>query len=455
MKKSLLALSLLATFATVASANVEVYGVVNVGFGFQNRKVDHIPGADQATENNLRKLGVANVGYNTNLFKMVKGAYTGPRFGLKGSEKVSDAFTVGFKLEGGFSPLDGSLSDGLLFQREATLNVATPYGTVYVGRMGVLSGGAGSVGFFNGQANPFGGSWGDVIGGVSPYTASFSSRLNNPIAYVSPTFAGVKLYAQYSGGQQNSQNKSTDDRYMALGALASVGKLNVAAVVDTTLLGDGPQYNPISVTYKIDQGKEVTEGIVTSKKNPFSFNLAANYDFDTFKLFGSAQFFKNAKDLNKNIVDKFKDVKKDVANKDIDAAFLQDRFAELAPGHTLTVSKITKGVTQQGVINTLNSSLKYNGFGLTTGVSAPLGNGTVYASVGFMKAKLNTYLVEKTELGKMTRFGFGLGYDYKLSQRTTLYAGLGGIQDKYKGAEGDRKIKQRIFQAAAGICHKF
>lgn len=47
--------------------------------------------------------------------------------------------------------------------------------------------------------------------------ANYSSRYDNTIAYVSPEFADVTIYAQYAMGDTN-ENKASNDRYAALGA---------------------------------------------------------------------------------------------------------------------------------------------------------------------------------------------------------------------------------------------
>ncbi len=453
MKKSLLALSLLATFAGSAMANVSVYGVLDVGFGFENHKIDKFPGITAQAQQELIDSGVLKLDQKNNSFKMTKDWYAGPRFGLTGSEKVSDNLSVCFKLESGFSPLNGALNN-LLFQRESTLNAATPFGTVYVGHMGVIRGGAGSVGFFNSQANPFGGGWDDVIGGVSPFTSDFAARVNNGIAYVSPTISDLKIYAQYSGGETDSQNKSTDDRYMALGALFSHDKLNVAAVIDTTILGNGAQYNPLTLTYtaKAKPSEDLKVVADSPKKNPISFNVAANYEFDAFKLYGSAQYFKNAKNVTNSITGAVtlpKDTTATIRLNDVAPIF--NRLMDPKKNTLKAVSPDTKAA----VYTKENATYKYDGFGLTTGISAPLANGTIYASIGYMQAKGYDYLGTKYQVSKLTRYGIGLGYDYKLSQRTTVYAGIGGIQDTWKAVEFDAKVKQHIYQAGFGLSHKF
>ena len=52
---------------------------------------------------------------------------------------------------------------------------------------------------------------------IDAVMANYSSRYDNTIAYVSPEFAGVTIYAQYAMGDTN-ENKVSNDRYAALGA---------------------------------------------------------------------------------------------------------------------------------------------------------------------------------------------------------------------------------------------
>ena len=59
--------------------------------------------------------------------------------------------------------------------------------------------------------------WSDNIAGYNAVMANYSSRYDNMIAYVSPEFAGVTIYAQYAMGDTN-ENKASNYRYAALGA---------------------------------------------------------------------------------------------------------------------------------------------------------------------------------------------------------------------------------------------
>jgi len=83
--------------------------------------------------------------------------------------------------------------------------------------MGTLVSDAGSVGFYGSMAFALATGWSDNIAGHNAVMANYSSRYDNTIAYVSPEFAGVTIYAQYAMGDTN-ENKASNDRYAALGA---------------------------------------------------------------------------------------------------------------------------------------------------------------------------------------------------------------------------------------------
>ena len=53
----------------------------------------------------------------------------------------------------------------------------------------------------------------------------------------------------------------------------------------------------------------------------------------------------------------------------------------------------------------------------------------------------------------MKRWFAGVGYDYNLSSRTTVYADLGYAQDKWEQAKDE--AKPSMFQAAVGLMHAF
>ena len=201
-KKSMAALAVLSLSAGLASASeVTLYGIVDNGLLYKHSKVE-----------------TNGVSTKTDSFALETGISSPSRFGIKGSEDLGNGMTVSFKLENGFESGTGALkTDSKLFDRESTLFIKGGFGTVYAGRMGTLVSDAGSVGFYGSMASALATGWSDNIAGHNAVMANYSSRYDNTIAYVSPEFAGVTIYAQYAMGDTN-ENKASNDRYAALGA---------------------------------------------------------------------------------------------------------------------------------------------------------------------------------------------------------------------------------------------
>ena len=211
-KKTLVAAAIGALSISAYAADVTVYGVIDYGMVYNHTKVEQT-----AVDGDVRD------SYSTkeDSFTMDSGVNSATRFGLRGSEDLGNGLKVGFKLENGFSSDSGKLGEDRLFGREATVNVSGGFGTVYMGRLGTLVSDTGSVGFYGAMASAFGSGWSDNIAGHTKVMAAYTSRLDNVIAYVSPTFAGTTVYAQYAMGGDDkvgTENKTTANRYAALGA---------------------------------------------------------------------------------------------------------------------------------------------------------------------------------------------------------------------------------------------
>ena len=117
MKKSLLALAVLASFAGVASAqtNVTVYGIVDMGL--------------QRTDTNTTEP----------LWALDSGLQSGSRLGFKGTEDLGGGLSASFQLENGFKADDGTLGQSTatttrLFGRQAWVGLNGGFGSVKLGR---------------------------------------------------------------------------------------------------------------------------------------------------------------------------------------------------------------------------------------------------------------------------------------------------------------------------------
>ena len=204
MKKTLAAVAVLGAFAASASADVTVYGRVDVGVNYNS---------------------------DTEVVQMKTGQSSGNRYGLKGSEKISDDLTVGFQLEQGFDVDTGADKSTTGFHRESRLFVATNYGTFHFGRMGTLSSGAGTVSIAD-NLTVFGTGYGAFSGDMT-YILDSDTRRNNVITYESPVFHGAKFYAQAASDEADGWDHGSS-RYYAAAVEYKAGAFSAGLVASLT-----------------------------------------------------------------------------------------------------------------------------------------------------------------------------------------------------------------------------
>lgn len=259
--KTALASALLALLASgaAAAAQVEVYGLVDTGFQYKNVKTE---GQDAG---------------RTHSFSEESGIAGASRWGLRGSERLGNGYSVGFLLEGKILTDDGTMgTENQPWDRDSLLYVKTPYGNVELGRTGLLSSGVHG-GIFAGLTNPFGIVYKEA-GALNVFQGA-AQRTSNMVRYESPSFAGARVYAQYSNGTGLSSDPSNGDdsvpsskrdRYGAAGATYRNGDLRLAAVADYYWFNSE-----------------------ANRKNPTSFSVAGSYDFGVVKVQGGYQYAKN------------------------------------------------------------------------------------------------------------------------------------------------------------------
>lgn len=278
MKKTLAAVAVLGAFAGSAiAADVTLYGRIDEGLLYQ--RVD----ADQPHQSADNSWGLES------------GNMTGSRFGIKGSEQISEDLTVSFTLEQGFNPDDGSFGDDdRMFNREASLRVTTAYGELGFGRMGRILSDAGTYS----QRGQFilGSSCGGMTGGTEVITDATSSRLDNMITYKSPTFAGMTVYAQYAGGDtakadSEEENTSKTDRYYGLAAVGNWGALSAMLGVEQT------------------NYKSYVNGVGTDPDDSVGVEASVAYDFGVVKTSLTGRYFKDGNGYN-TFVDDIYDIER-------------------------------------------------------------------------------------------------------------------------------------------------
>lgn len=272
-KKTLAGLAVAGLFSGAAmAADVNVYGVVDLGLMYNHTKTDI---TDQAT-------------VKDDSLVMKSGQNAGSRFGLRGSEDLGNGMTVSFKLENGFDADSGKLGqDGRLFGREASLTLAGAFGQVSFGRMGGVASAAGTYDYVYAIGDAFDG-FDNGIGGLVT-----SSRYDNMITYQTPEFAGMKVLAQYSFKNNTVANdddkalgdegKTSANRYTSLAAVGQYGNLNLVAA------------------YELQNFRHAPAEVATPGAHPddqHTFYFGGNYDFGVTKVFALGQAFQNALELN-------------------------------------------------------------------------------------------------------------------------------------------------------------
>ena len=186
-KKSLVAAAALATFSAGAmAANVEIYGVLDIGFSYTH--TSHQEKSDK--------------------FEMSNNLYAGSRFGFRGTEVLGDDLKVGFILENGIVPDTGAMAaDDTIFNRESQLYLKGSWGQLGFGRVGAFTSGSSSLSWYW-DLEPF--ETGYIDAGVQASQVNVWRLNSNTVYYISPVFAGFKFGAQYSFTGEDPQTQEAE-----------------------------------------------------------------------------------------------------------------------------------------------------------------------------------------------------------------------------------------------------
>ncbi|GFN26917.1 porin [Achromobacter denitrificans] len=216
MKKTLLAVALLAGFAGAAQAadSVTLYGLIDAGIGYEKVKFN---------------------GDSQSRFGGVQGVSSGSRFGLRGTEDLGDGLRAVFTLEGGFGPMNGkSLQNGRLWGRQATVGLdSDSWGRLEFGRQTNLAS------KYFGSIDPFSISYNTANMGTT-FGSANTMRLDNMVLYQTPSMGGFKAGVGYSFSADDSVSDSSqtgfetgnNNRVLTAGVQYVNGPLNLAAAYD-------------------------------------------------------------------------------------------------------------------------------------------------------------------------------------------------------------------------------
>lgn len=209
MKKSLLALAVLAAFsgAAYAQTNVTIYGVADAGIRYDD--------SDAATNNKTWKLD--------------SGLQSGSRLGFKGTEDLGGGLSAIFTLENGFNIDNGALkTNNVLFDRQAWVGVSGGFGAVKLGRQYA------PIRVALESVDPFG------LGGAGNAANFFNvhgERTDNTVNYTTANFGGFSGQVAYSFGEVAGDTST--GRHVGLSAGYANGPISVVAAYHTQELVTG------------------------------------------------------------------------------------------------------------------------------------------------------------------------------------------------------------------------
>ena len=385
MKKTLAAVAVLGAFAGSAiAADVTLYGIVDMGLNYSHVDADGYTNSEKVRVDDMDK------------FEMKSGQQSGSRWGLKGTEDLGNGLTVGFILEDGIAADTGADTDQM-FDRESSLFIEGGFGKLAFGRMGSINNGVSSWGLI-GRTSAFGTSFGDYTVQAGNIF-SCAGKWDNMIAYQTPSFAGFKVYAQYSMGntygeanEDAVENESSADRYYAIGATYDNGPFGAYLAVD-------------SKNYKSWDGKTAKD-----TDDSLTVTLGGSYDFEVAKVYLGAQYF--------------------------------DEVAISSVGGILgKVSDFEK------------TGSKIEGYSVALSADAPILGGKGMFGVGYLDAEQ----ADSVTGGDFdfTRWVVSAGYDYPLSKRTNVYGIMSYMDDEYDAAGNGADVNPSAYTFFVGMRHKF
>jgi predicted porin len=281
MQKKLIALAVagLASTAAFAQTNVTIYGIVDYGYAyrFDARGLD-------ATTNLLTNVGKPNSASQFN-----SGQQSGNRLGFKGTEDLGNGLKAVFLLEQGFAldtgrqagaqavPANTDASNQPMFNRQAYAGLSGNFGTVVGGRLytpyytfvsGLDPFGAGTVGSYR---NAFSSAW-QVSNGTSFQSLTDPLRVDNALAYISPSFGGFTVTAAFSNnanGDDSSGNNARNNTVYAVLGQYTAGGLTI-----------GANYHAIQGGTTLATPSLLVPGV----NDVQNFTLGGSYDFKVAKV---------------------------------------------------------------------------------------------------------------------------------------------------------------------------
>ena len=223
MLKKLIPAAALLALTGAAQAQVTIYGLADVGF------------VQTTTEDEANTAPSLKFGGNSTT-----------RVGLKGSTDLGSGIKGNFQLETSGIDIDGSLSGGILFGRQAWVGASGGFGEIRAGRQDSV-GFQTMIGFdLNGASNTASASGAAGIDGG----LLFSALGTRSVQYIAPTVGGFKIHAGYQSANTGVAKTVAGGKASAgLGLTFTSGGLAVAATMTTKNMTGGNDVSAMAASY--------------------------------------------------------------------------------------------------------------------------------------------------------------------------------------------------------------
>lgn len=416
MKKSLVALAILGTFAGAASAatSVTLYGRVEVDYRDATGKGDFDLGAPLSGSTHQQAIGSAVQGLVNRKPDMVSA--TGARWGIAGQEDLGNGVAAVFRLESRLYADDGQVN-ARLFDREATVGLKGAFGEIKFGRaISAMESMLGGVSGTHGVAD------------VNLYSTALSRHSNG--AFYTYNNSGITFGADVTtkGGQNgnvsdltvapaSAQVTTEGANYQQVGWGARLGYAGNGLIARIGYQNDGDAKNAATGAFMYHQ-REVGGLLAYNFNEVLKVPVLVGVAYTKGE--GSSKGFLSDSNETQTIATPTATDKGAVKNANTLSAIIRTWFSPKDTAYVLYQKRTSKCMAASA----------YTAADGTTSGCVAAGEGAT---------KLNAYAL-------------GAGYEHSLSKRTMVFADLVYLKANTVNTE---KYNGKVWAYGAGIRHNF
>ncbi|MGQ5488687.1 porin [Thauera sp. ZXT1-4] len=267
MQKKLIALAVagLVSAPAFAQSNVTIYGRVDMGY---------------------TNFGSSKDGVNVSSRNGIDSGVKDPSFiGFRGVEELGNGLKAGFDLQQRINPENGEYYSSGASARDNILFLSGGFGTVAAGRMTTPQEKLlGSIDPFA-SANTVAGYGEGYTRGAQLITGGATTRLDNTVAYVSPSFSGLTVTVAYTWDALGQESNGNEGTFAPLDPSAPTDA-EILAGVDAQVWAVSPVYKngPLTLGANYHKVELKSSNAVLNSIEETVWDLAAAYDFGVVKL---------------------------------------------------------------------------------------------------------------------------------------------------------------------------